>query len=153
MEKVIIILNGIGEGKTKFVDTIKSNGYWVWNLNHKNVLSMLAHKLGWDGERNTAYYAFIEEMRELANNYFDSEYWYTQTMIDKFRENEKANVLIVHNCSEDIATDLQENENNCFSILITDEECECDEQYCKTLNYKDEHYVDNVLNTLNILTK
>lgn len=153
MEKVIIILNGNGEGKTKFIETIKNNGYWVWNLNHKNVLSMLAHKIGWDGNRDVNYYAFINEFSELSNRYFDSENWYINMMIDKFKNNDKANVLIIHNCSDNISKSLQENENNCYNIHITDIDVESDCDYCATLNYKHEHYDDNVLKTLKILTK
>lgn len=151
MEKVIIVLNGINEGKTKFVETIKEHGYWVWNLNHRNVLSMLAHKIGWNGERNQEYYTFIEEFRTLSNRYFESEEWYTNSMIDKFEQSDKANVLIIHNCSPSVADGLQAINENCYSILITDSDSECDE-YCKTLNYKDEHYVDNVLDTIRVLT-
>jgi hypothetical protein len=154
MEKVILILNGVSEGKTQFVEVAKTNGYWVWNLNHRNVLSMLAHKLGWNGERTKEYYSFIDEFKELANKYFDSENWYVSMMIDKFQNDEKVNVLVIHNCDEELAKALQEEESNCFSISIVDNDVEnMDCACCKTLNCKSENYVDEILSTLNILTK
>lgn len=154
MEKAIVILNGVSEGKTKFVETAKENNYWIWNLNHRNVLSMLAHKLGWTGERTKEYYLFIDEFRDLANKYFDSENWYIGNMIEKFHNSEKPNVLIIHNCDAELAKKLQEDYSNCFSISIienekTEEECES----CKYLNYKSDTFVDDIVSTLNILTK
>jgi hypothetical protein len=154
MEKSIVILNGVAEGKTQFVETAKANGYWVWNLNHRNVLSMLAHKLGWSGDRTKEYYLFIDEFRELANKYFDSENWYVNNMIEKFESNDKVNILIIHNCDEQIAKRLQDEQANCFTVMISNSETEegC-ENSCKTLNCKDEKYVENIISTLNILTK
>lgn len=153
MEKAILILNGNSEGKTLFIETAKENGYWVWNLNHRNVLSMLAHKLGWNGERTKEYYSFIEEFEQIANKYFDSQSWYIGTMIEKFQHDEKVNVLIIHNCNQDLATILQEENSNCYTVIITSEDNEENCDYCKVLNCKSENYVDDILSTLNILTK
>jgi len=150
--KVVLVLDGYSEGKNIFIDTIKNNGFWVWNLNGYNVLSVLAHKVGFDGERNKNYYDFITGLKELADKHFDFERQYTLSMIDKFVNNEKAEVLIIHNCDAQLAVELQEFYENCFDILLTDKEVE-DSSYCKTLNYREDGFVDNVLSVMNTLTK
>jgi hypothetical protein len=154
MDKAIIILNGVAEGKNKFVNVAKMNNYWVWNLNHRNVLSLFAHKLGWNGERTQEYYEFIDEFAELVNKYFDFENWYIDMMINQFLNDEKSNLLIIHNCSEYLECKLQEEYSNCFSVGIFDgdlTEKTCVQ--CKTLNYRSDSYVDDILSTLDILTK
>jgi hypothetical protein len=154
MNKAIIILNGVSEGKTKFVETAKANGYWVWNLNHLNVLSMITYELGWNGIRTKEYFSFIDDLKILADKYFDFENWYISFMIDKFQNSDKAKLLIIHNCTRDLAYKLQEESYNCFTIdIVNDDIVEENCDYCKILNCKSDDYVDNVLLTLNILTK
>ena len=52
MKKIILTLDGKNLGKTRFNEIIKEHGYWVWNINYKNVLSSLSYKMYWDGVRN-----------------------------------------------------------------------------------------------------
>jgi hypothetical protein len=151
MEKTIIILDGKAEGKTRFIEIAKNNQYWVWNFNFRNLLSMIAHKIGWNGERDNNYYAFIADFISLSNQYYNSEYWYIDTMIDKFLADDKANVAIIHNCNEELFIKLQD-EFNCYSIIITEND-DIDENYCKTLNLHDENYELQVLNILKTITK
>lgn len=155
MEKAIVILNGKNEGKTVFVEHAKSNGYWVWNINYRNVLTMLAHKVGWDGKRDKSYYDFIDGLAALSNKNFDSENKYVFDMIEKFLSSDKANLLVVHGCSIDIVKAILEKNTNAYTINIatSDEKVDANNRYCKALNCNSESYKDDILNTLNIITK
>ena len=152
VEKVIILLDGKSEGKNIFIDTIKNNGYWTWNINPFNPLHASAYNYEFDGERNGRYYEFIERLKELVDEYFDQEVKYVNRMIENFIANEKTNVLIIHNCRQDVAVLLKEWHQNCFDILLTNKEVE-NSSYCKTLDYSDPNYVENVLSVMSILTK
>ena len=154
MQKCIILLNGKNEGKTFLIETLKENDYWVWNVNYKNVLSMVAHKVGYDGTKSKEFYDFIEEFKVLANRYFSSESWYIDMMIDKFYESQKAQILIVHGASPEISADLQ-NKYNAFTINITtsDENIENNVKYCKCLNCNHENYKQEILDCIQIMTK
>jgi hypothetical protein len=152
LEKVIIILTGVNEGKNKFIDTIKENGWWTWNVNSSNRLSSLSYELGWNGEHNKNYFDFIQKFKQLANTYFDFENKYIDNLINKFMGNEKANALIVHNIDPEKSKSLQDAYQNCYSIHITDGEMQ-NAEYCKMLNFKDENYVNNVLEVMDVLTK
>ena len=152
MEKVIIVLTGVNEGKNKFIDTIKENMWWTWNVNSSNRLSSLSYELGWNGEHNKSYFEFIQKFKQLANTYFDFENQYVNKLIVKFMENEKANALIIHNIDQEFSKKLQEQYRNCFSIHIADGIVQND-TYCKVLNFRDDDYVDKVLDVMDILTK
>jgi hypothetical protein len=88
----------------------------------------------------------------LADQYFDFERKNTLSMIEKFMQHDRAMVLILHNVSQDIGIELKDFYQNCFDILVTDTDVE-DSSYCKTLNYNDPDFVDNVLHVMNVLTK
>ena len=152
MEKTIIILDGVSYGKTDFGHIAKREGnYWTWNINHRNVLTVIAHKLFWDGNRNAKYYDFIEEVREIATRYWNFEEKYVASMIEKFERDDKTILLVIHSCSEDIKDKIQSTERNCYSIKISNTD-DVDVTYCKTLNCKSETFKEDVLNTLAILT-
>jgi hypothetical protein len=156
MEKVIIILNGVSGGKTKFIETAKSNNYWVWNLNDRNVLSMLSYKVGWDGNRSKKYYEFIERFETLADEYFNFEDWYLHNMISKFSKDEKANLLIIHNCKEDMAEKLQAEYSNCFRLNTLDKidlPLPGDEKYFAIFDCREEDYPEKVLLVLKELSE
>ena len=152
MDKVILLLDGQSGGKTAFIQTIKENNYWTWNVNAYNVIGVIARKLGSDGERNKDYYDFINQVKDLADQYFDFERKNTLSMIEKFMQHDRAMVLILHNVSQDIGIELKDFYQNCFDILVTDTDVE-GSSYCKTLNYNDPDFVDNVLHVMNVLTK
>ena len=146
-----MVLDGVSDGKTAFTTIVKEAGFWTWNINHKNVLSMLAGKIGWNGTRNNQFYDFIKDFHDLSNKYFDFESWYTFDMIDKFLSSDKANILIVHNCDLEISKKLQEDYENCYNILISDSPIE-DSKYCKTLDFSSECFKQDVLTSMNIIT-
>jgi len=111
---------------------------------------MVSHKVGWDGIRSKEYYDFLSKFETLANEYFDFENWYIHDMIKKFDQNEKVQVLIVHNCKEEARKALVNEFSNCSSVLIVDESI-WDDTYDYTLNCKSENYNESILNLLNKL--
>lgn len=152
MEKVILVLDGVNEGKTKFIEIIKRNKYWCWNVNPKNFLSMIAYKLGFNGERDKRFFDFISEFEEVANRYWNFEINYIQGLIQKFFDKDDPMVLIVHNCKPAISKLLQDKYENCFNILISDNDDE-NNNYCKVMNYLKEDFESHVITTMRILTK
>jgi D-alanyl-D-alanine carboxypeptidase len=156
MGKLIIILNGVSGGKTKFIETAKANDYWVWNLNDRNVLSMLSYKVGWDGNRTKQYYEFIEEFEQLVDKYFNFEDWYLHNMISKFTKDDKANLLIIHNCKENMMSILKKEFANCFAIGVWDQiepPSSADEEYFAIFDSHDENYSEKVLLVLKELSE
>lgn len=154
MEKAIIVLNGKNEGKTKFIETAKKNNFWIWNLNYKNVISMIAHKIGWDGDKNKQYYDFAEKFLELSKTSFNSEMWYISSMVEKFNKSEKPNLLIVHGCSNDVSKYLQENFNAyTINIATSDENVSENTKYCKVLNCNKDTFEQDINETVKIITK
>ena len=155
-EQVILILDGLAPGKTLFIDTIKSNNWWTWNISSNNVLNLLCYKLEWDQVRDKNYYEFIEELKKLANKHFNFEFKRVNSMIEKFLDHDRAQVLILHNIEQELNEYLTSDEaphsDKTFTILITDNDV-IDDTYCKTLNYKSETYVEDVLHMMDVLTK
>lgn len=153
-EKAIVILNGRNEGKTQFVEIAKKNDYWVWNLNYNNVIAMVAHKVGWDGERNENYSNFVKEFSKLSKKYFNAEFNYIEGMAQKFSKNPKANLLIIHGSTPEISKHLQENYNSyTINIAANEDAVDNNTKYCKVLNFSDNKFEQEVKNTLNVLTK
>jgi hypothetical protein len=156
MGKLIVVLDGVSLGKTKFIETAKENNFWVWNLNDRNVLSMLSYKIGWNGNRDKPYYEFIELFEQLADKYFDFENWYFRSMIDKFTKDNKANLLVLHNCKLNIAIQLKEEFSNCFAIKVNDQVQDPaleDETYFAIFDNRDEKYAEKVLGVLKELSE
>jgi len=153
MEKVIIILNGVSEGKTKFVNIIKGDGYWTWNINHLNLLGSLARDVGWNGDREDgSYFKFLKEFENIANKYYDFKRRYAYNMIEKFNKSNKATVLIIHSMDSQLGREIQERNINCYNIYIAKNDEE--KQDChKTLNCEGENYTGEVLGTMDTLTK
>lgn len=155
MEKVILIIDGVAEGKTKFISFIKENNYWTWNISANNVLGLVSHKLMWDGMRDKNYYEFLELFKSLVNKYFDFERNYIYSMIEKFIDHDRAQVLILHNINQEMNEELTGDATHAdktFTVLITDNDV-IDDTYCKTLNYRNETYVEDVLHMMDTLTK
>jgi hypothetical protein len=152
MEKVIVILTGQSEGKTKFINHIKEKGWWTWNINHMNRLSDITRDFGWNGERDPNYYDFVKKLDALVNEYWDFKYQYIENLINKFQKSDKTYVLIVHSADFDVAKILTNKYSNCYTIHITDSD-EVNPDYSKTLNCKDDNYLDNIVATMETLTK
>ena len=151
MRKAIIILTGISEGKTRFINTIKDNGYWTWNVSHMNFLSSQTHKLFWDGTRDEKYYEFIKKFESLVDEYFDLPWMYVEKYIKKLRESEKARVVIVHGIDGDISRALLGKYNNCYDVHILNHDGESD--HYRSFNYESETYDEDVLEFMKELTE
>ena len=159
MKKVVLILDGVNNGKTQFTQILMDNNYWLWSTNHRNYLSVLAHKVGWNGERNKNYYDFMEEYDALVNKYFDSQRQYVCEMIEKLlvsdradKENETrenkllAHIEIFYNLHDDVVQFIKK-EYGAKNILIS-ESNEKSLNHDFSLNCKDENYEKNVLNLI-----
>jgi hypothetical protein len=145
-KKIVLFLDGVPAGKTQFIETVKNEKYWVWNLNFRNLLSMIAHKLFWNGNRDEKYYLFIDEMEDLSNKYFNSENIYLNFMIDKFLQNEKPQILIIHNGKTETYKETVQKYGGTFNVLIRDRDAGTNvEEYNKIFNYKDLNYTNQIL--------
>lgn len=130
MNKAIIILTGIPEGKNKWDDIVKKTS-WVWGVNPKNALARIAkNNLFWDGERTEQYSKFLSEFLSLVNLNFQFEEVYTRKTIEKFLKDEdeykidvdqtKFNnfLLVIHGTSKTLSTKLKD-EFGAFQIHVT----------------------------------
>jgi hypothetical protein len=144
LDKIILVLDGVSSGKTLFIDTIKQDGFWVWNVNPFNVLSMLSHKMGWDGQRTKEYYEYVNKLKDLVDQYLGFEKWNTEMMVAKFFRDDKAEVFIAHNFKDETKQFLKEKYENYHSILVTDSDLK-DDTYDVTYNYKADDYTDKLL--------
>jgi len=151
MRKAIIILTGISEGKTKFVNTIRENGYWTWNINHMNFLSSLTHKLFWDGVRNDKYYEFIKKFESIANEYYNYNLLYAERLIEKLFKSDKTTIVVIHSSNAEMRKTLLEKYENCYDIHIVNNNGGDYECY-KSLNCENESYVEDLLKIVEELT-
>jgi hypothetical protein len=135
MNKAIIVLDGISEGKTLFTELAKQHrekypeGIWVWSINASNVLSVASRSMGWDGIKNDKYYEYLTKLMNLVNEYWDFKPNYFNQMIQKFNLHPKAQLLIIHGAGEDVEKSFKENEEEqeiYFVNLIRNKEQESD---------------------------
>jgi len=157
-EKTIIILSGIPDGKTKFVEIIKKHGFWTWNINPHNVVGTTAKTLGWDmQERDETYYDFISEIERIANKYWNFKDNYISSTIQRFKDNPKPDVLIVHGCDVNAMREIiEKNLGTAFSIRILPSGGQSQNHSTKFYDkklYFDDCFEESVLETIEILTK
>jgi len=149
MKKIVVSLNGDPKGKAEFIHTLKNKGYWCWNINHRNVLSMSAYRMGWLGSRDQKYYTFIDEVNKLANEHFDFEMWYINHMVERFDVNRKAEIMIIHNCNENNHKYLLGNLINYYSIFVKSESClDSELEHSHIINYYGSDFPETVLKTI-----
>jgi hypothetical protein len=122
MAKVILILDGVKEGKVLFDEIIRNNNYYVLHID--------------------ATFYYTSEFDEITEEWF----------VRDFTNNPNVNVLIIYNCKPSVSLFLQNKYENCFNILISDNDKE-NNNYCKVLNYLNDEFYENVLKVLRILTK
>lgn len=151
MRKVIIILTGISDGKTKFTNTIKEHNYWTWNINHRNFLSSVTYGLFWDGNRNDQYYEFIKQFEALADKYFNFKWLYAKRLIEKFQKNDKTTVFVIHSADDEMIKSLLRKYDNCYDVHITNNDQNYDAY--RVFNYENEAYVEEILDFMKELTK
>jgi hypothetical protein len=160
--KAIIILSGLNDGKTLFSLIAKNenkefydrDGWWTWAINATNVLGAATRTLGSPGIRDDKYYEFIGKLKALSNEYWNFEPNYTKEMADKFKSGDKAEILIVHGCDDEIANMLKED-YGAFTIYITSKKSNKNfsELYDKVLVWDNDTFTQDVIDTLDILTK
>lgn len=155
MDKTIIVLSGIAEGKNKFSEIILQNNYWLWQINAANSAAKAAEILGCDIQnRDEKYYRSLRRLVTLANEEWGFETNYIDRMVGKFYKHERAMVLIIHGLNDqEFIEELKEDEGvNC--IHITD--CEPDEDvlmnYDYVLNCSDEKFVERVERMMRVFT-
>jgi hypothetical protein len=163
MEKIIIVLTGVSEGKTKFTELIKAQTeesgdakYWTWQINTRNVVGKTVEFITEEPPiRDKKYYDYINKRIELDNEYWNFEYNHYLKMIKRFMEKETPRrpvVLIIHGCSPEHSIMLQEQFDNCFSVHITDKTPYIgDNQFTVVLNNSDLDYEKNILDTMELL--
>jgi len=161
MKKAIILLSGIPEAKTKFINEVyKSN--WVWNINFRDFLGAKAKGFYWDGERDENYYNFTLEFLKLVNNHFQAEGKYLAEKIDKFladdvetKEHEgkifNNHILIAHGVSKELIPVL-EAEYGVFKIHVSRKDLNTNIEIHDLVLYEDddnfETEVNRVIQTL-----
>jgi hypothetical protein len=128
MEKVIVILYGSEELKEKvnnvvraFLNKDNKPVYWTWNVSHVEQIERFASGLNIDLSNPILKKYFISDMISVLNKYSrdcDLEFSYLQEKISRFRNDEHANVLFIHNCDPKHIRDLKENEANLWEIRL-----------------------------------
>ena len=162
MEKAIIALSGVNDGKTLFSLITKNeehkfytdDGYWIWEINPNNVLGVAARTLGCPGIRDNIFYEFIGKLKVLANDYWDFENNYIAEMVSKFNSNDKTDLLIIHGLNTEIVNGLKED-YGAFTVMITSSRSTKDfsKEYDKVLVWDTDDFVNDVTELLKILTK
>lgn len=147
-QKVMVVLDGKKEGKAQFDKIVKDAGYWIWNVNPLNVLVMVSHKLGWNKEKDKAFYDYLEEFRELVNRRNNFEEKYVASMIDKLEESTSTHAIIFHSLSSAVKEKLKTKEF-CYRFLINDGEERSD--YDKTFAM-DKNFEQNILEAMKEIT-
>jgi hypothetical protein len=161
-KKAIIVIDGVNDGKTLFSKVAKNEnlefyqetGFWTWAINPNNVLGVVSRTLGSPGVRDDRYYEFIGKLKELANDYWDFEDIYIDEMIEKFRGNDKTELLVVHGADSDMAIRLKED-HGAMTLYLTSQKSNknFESEYDKVLVWDEDGFVDNVVEFLTVLTK
>lgn len=156
MNKAIIVLDGISEGKTRIIELAKQHPYWIRNINSRNALSYASRldEAGYDGKtKDENYYTFIEEFEKLADKHFDFTKRYYLNHIKRFNSSEKAQIMFFHNTNK-IREYLRDNEEEVGPIyFIYVGKDASQDGYDKCLNILDNNFEEQVLKLLNDLTK
>jgi hypothetical protein len=156
MDKTIIILSGsVNEGKDKFNEIAKQNGFWTWCVNKYNPAKLSSEIMGNEDEIGSEeYYKNLKEYIDVCNKLWNFQPKYYLRMINKFYRHEKANVLLIHSLNDkDFIEELKEDEG-VNTIHITDREPsnELLSNYDYVLNIQNSSFSEKVVNMLNVFT-
>jgi hypothetical protein len=155
MDKTIIILSGVNEGKDKFNEVVRLNNYWCWNVNKFNPAGKSAAIMGCDVEnRDEQYYKDLKEFIDLSNRLWNFQPVYYSRMIRKFYDHDKATVLLIHSLNDlDFIEELKEDEGvNTIHIVDREPSDEMMASYDYVLNYQSDNFVEKVTNMLKVFT-
>ncbi len=147
--KKIITLNGYAEGKNKFKEILIEKNIVVWDRNLYDKLSKAAEISGWNRIKNTNYWEFLEELKIIADQYFNYENDYLNRNINIFLNHKSPQLLILHGCNKETVKNLKEK----FDIMnihvhkINGDELL--EGYDIVLDYPTEEFEDEVNSVIN----
>ncbi len=150
MQKAIIILDGISNGKTEFQKIAKEHDVWTWQINASNVLSVASRSMGWNGIKDDRYYEFLNKLMALVNEYWDFKIGYFNMMIQKFKIHNQARLLIIHGAGEAEKVLKENEEQEFYFVNIVRDEKSASEAYDMTLIFNDT-FEDQVIKLLDVL--
>lgn len=148
--KLVLIISGETELKNKFEEIVKANGYWVWNVSHMNSLSLIARKVGWNGERNKHYRNFINEFESLTERYFSYPKNYVRKILARYYDDEKANLMVIHGCDPEYAKELR-LQDNIWALHLANSDPESPSSEWDKVIVGSSNYQNDVLTVLNTL--
>lgn len=155
MEKTIIILSGVSEGKTRFAELTMNSGYWTWQINTRNSASKAAEILGCDvQDRNELYHKSLNRLISFANEEWNFEENYILRRIDKFKDDDRVVVLIIHGLNnKDFIAELQEEEAaNTIHIVDKEPSDGILASYDYVLNCQDSGFEEMVARMMRVFT-
>lgn len=95
MEKIVIIINGVGgAGKDTLCD-LASKHYKVKNISAITPIKEIAHKCGWNGEKDAKSRKFLSDLKRVFIEYNDLPTKYLLSQYKKFKKS-KYDILFVH---------------------------------------------------------
>lgn len=152
MNKAVIILDGISDGKTRFQEIAKQRGVWTWSINASNVLSVASRSMGWTGTKDDKYYEFLNKLMALVNEYWNFKINYFETMIQKFKIHDKAQLLIIHGAGDIEKIFREEDDREIYFVNISRNAIDTisETNYDKTLIF-DDAFEEQVMKLLNVL--
>jgi hypothetical protein len=108
-KKLIIAINGNSkEGKNDFIN-IASAKCLVRHRNIYDILGRAAVGINQKAKKNSLYWNFMEEYKNLLNRYYNSEIKYFYYNIDNFLKNPKVNILFLHALSKEVVEQLRQD--------------------------------------------
>lgn len=163
MNKATILLSGLPEGKSKFIENAKKIS-WCWNVNPLDFLSTKSNGFYWDGERNEEHYKFLREFLGIVNKYYMFELKYLKEKIEKFLSDENEQklsgdkiftnfILIAHGVSKELVSILKD-EYGVYQIHISRRDLNSNiELYDLVLYEDDENFEEEVIRVVTTLAK
>jgi hypothetical protein len=153
MSKIIVILTGSNNAKNLFDEVAKTNGYWLWHINSTNVLSKMSREFYWDGTRDEKYFEYIKKLEDLVNEYYDFKRSYLYDMIQKFRDNDRANLLVLHSIGQELSNELKDSGAFTLHLVENNSALEVNEESYDKVIVNDTNFTNTVVDTLKILGK
>jgi hypothetical protein len=155
MDKTIIILSGSNGGRDKFNHILRENNYWTWNVNQFNPSRKSSIVMGNEDEVGSEiYYRNLKEYIDVCNRLWDFERKYYVRMIDKFYNDERPNVLVIHALNDkEFIEQLKEDQGvNTIHIVDVEPSGRVLESYDYVLNCRDDNFIEKVTKMLKVFT-
>ena len=119
MEKIVIVINGIGGvGKDTICDIV-GKYYSVSNISSITPIKELAASAGWKGEKTLAARRLLSDLKLAFNRYNDLSYQYVMDKYNEFLCDQDKQILFVHiREPEEIDRFLQNITTPNFTLLV-----------------------------------